>query len=38
VERAITAGLTNRQQYETDSDLASIRETGRFKELMKRLG
>lgn len=37
LEKAINAGFTNRQQYETDSDLDSLRETERFKELMKRL-
>lgn len=34
----INAGFTDRQQYQTDSDLDSLRETERFKELLKRLG
>ena len=37
LEKAINAGFTDRQQYETDSDLDSLRETGRFKELLKKL-
>ncbi len=37
LEKAINAGFTNRQQYETDSDLDSLRETERFKGLLKRL-
>ena len=37
LEKAINAGFTDRQQYETDSDLDSLRETGRFKELLKTL-
>jgi ketosteroid isomerase-like protein len=37
LEKAINAGFTDRQQYETDSDLHSLRETERFKELLKRL-
>ena len=38
LEKAINAGFTDRQQYETDNDLDSLRETERFKELLKRLG
>ena len=38
LEKAINAGFTDRQQYQTDSDLDSLRETERFKELLKRLG
>lgn len=37
LEKAINGGFTDRQQYATDSDLDSLRETERFKELMKRL-
>jgi len=37
LEKAINAGFTDRQQYVTDSDLDSLRETERFKDLMKRL-
>lgn len=37
VEKAIEAGLKNRRQYESDADLASLRELPRFKELMQRL-
>jgi hypothetical protein len=37
LEKAISAGFTDRQQYESDSDLDSLRETERFKELLKRL-
>jgi ketosteroid isomerase-like protein len=37
LEKAIGGGFTNRQQYETDSDLNSLRETDRFKALLKRL-
>jgi tetratricopeptide (TPR) repeat protein len=37
LEKAINAGFTDKQQYETDSDLDSLRETERFKELLKRL-
>ncbi len=37
MEKAINAGFTSRQQYETDTDLDSLREMERFKELMKRL-
>ena len=37
VERAIKAGIASRKQYATDSDLASLRELPRFKELMQRL-
>lgn len=37
LDKAINAGFTDRQQYETDSDLDSLRETGRFKELLKKL-
>jgi ketosteroid isomerase-like protein len=37
LEKAINAGFTDRQQYETDSDLDGLRETERFKELLKRL-
>jgi ketosteroid isomerase-like protein len=37
LEKAINAGFTDRQQYETDGDLDSLRETERFKELLKRL-
>jgi len=37
LEKAINAGFTDRQQYETDSDLDSLRETDRFKQLLKRL-
>jgi ketosteroid isomerase-like protein len=37
LEKAINAGFTDLQQYETDSDLNSLRETERFKELLKRL-
>ncbi len=38
LEKAINAGFTDRQQYESDSDLDSLRQTDRFKELLKRLG
>jgi ketosteroid isomerase-like protein len=37
LKKAIDAGFTDRQQYETDSDLDSLRETERFKELLKKL-
>jgi tetratricopeptide (TPR) repeat protein len=37
LEKALNAGFTDRQQYETDSDLDSLRETERFKELLKRI-
>jgi ketosteroid isomerase-like protein len=37
LEKAVNAGFTDRQQYETDSDLDSLRETERFKELLKKL-
>jgi ketosteroid isomerase-like protein len=37
LEKAINAGFTDRQQYENDSDLDSLRETERFKELLKKL-
>ena len=37
VERAIRAGIASRQQYESDSDLASLRESARFKVLMQQL-
>jgi ketosteroid isomerase-like protein len=37
LDKAINAGFTDRQQYETDSDLDSLRETGKFKELLKKL-
>jgi ketosteroid isomerase-like protein len=37
LDKAINAGFTDRQQYETDSDLDSLREIGRFKELLKKL-
>lgn len=37
LEKAISAGFTSRQQFETDSDLDSLRQTERFKELLKRL-
>ncbi|MGH9754087.1 MAG: TPR end-of-group domain-containing protein [Blastocatellia bacterium] len=37
LEKAVNAGFTDKQQYETDSDLNSLRETERFKELLKRL-
>lgn len=37
VEKAIDAGLRNRRQYESDGDLASLRELPRFRELMQRL-
>jgi ketosteroid isomerase-like protein len=37
LEKAINAGFTDRQQYETDGDLDGLRETDRFKELLKRL-
>jgi ketosteroid isomerase-like protein len=37
LEKAIDAGFTDRGQYETDSDLDSLRETERFKELLKKL-
>jgi ketosteroid isomerase-like protein len=37
LEKAINAGFTDRRQYETDSDLDGLRETERFKELLKRL-
>lgn len=37
VERAIALGFVNRQQYESDPDLASLRELPRFRELMQRL-
>jgi ketosteroid isomerase-like protein len=38
VERAIGAGLRRREQYETDPDLASLRELPRFRTLMESLG
>jgi tetratricopeptide (TPR) repeat protein len=38
LEKAIDAGFTDRRQYETDTDLDSLREIERFKELLKRLG
>jgi hypothetical protein len=37
LEKAVAAGFTNRQQYETDPDLESVRHSERFKALMKRL-
>ena len=37
VEKAIDAGLKNRRQYESDGDLANLRDLPRFKELMQRL-
>jgi ketosteroid isomerase-like protein len=37
VERAIGAGLRRREQYETDPDLASLRELPRFRALMDAL-
>lgn len=37
VGKAIDAGNRNRRQYESDADLASLRELPRFKELMQRL-
>ena len=37
VERAIAAGFKRRAQYETDPDLASLRELPRFKALMQPL-
>jgi ketosteroid isomerase-like protein len=37
LEKALNAGFTNRQQYETDTDLDSLRQSERFKELLKRL-
>ena len=37
LEKAINAGFVDRQQYETDTDLDSLRETEKFKELLKRL-
>jgi len=37
LEKAINGGFTDRQQYETDSDLDSLRGNTRFKELLKRL-
>lgn len=37
IEKAIAAGLVNRRQYETDGDLASLREDPRFKALIERL-
>ncbi|MCI0663833.1 MAG: hypothetical protein L0220_22455 [Acidobacteria bacterium] len=37
LEKAINGGFTDRQQYENDSDLNSLRENERFKELLKRL-
>jgi ketosteroid isomerase-like protein len=38
VERAIGAGLKRRDQYESDPDLASLRELPRFRALMDSLG
>jgi tetratricopeptide (TPR) repeat protein len=38
VELAIAKGLKNRSQYESDPDLASLRELPRFKALMQPLG
>ncbi|HEX9707313.1 MAG TPA: hypothetical protein VGA24_06700 [Steroidobacteraceae bacterium] len=38
VETAIAKGLRNRSQYESDPDLASLRELPRFKALMQPLG
>ena len=37
LEKAIGAGFTDRRQYESDSDLDSLRESDRFKDLLKRL-
>src|SRR5215510_8215204 len=37
LEKAINAGFTDRSQYESDSDLDSLRESDRFKDLLKRL-
>ena len=37
VQKAIDAGLRNRRQYESDGDLASLRELPRFREMMQRL-
>ena len=37
VERAIGAGVKRREQYESDPDLASLRELPRFKALMQPL-
>jgi ketosteroid isomerase-like protein len=38
VELAIAKGLKNRSQYESDPDLASLRDQARFKALMQPLG
>jgi ketosteroid isomerase-like protein len=38
LEKAIDAGFTSRQQFETDTDLDSLRQTERFKALLERLG
>jgi tetratricopeptide (TPR) repeat protein len=37
VERAISAGVKRREQYESDPDLASLRKLPRFKALMANL-
>lgn len=37
IEKAIEAGNRNRRQYESDEDLAALRELPRFQELMQRL-
>jgi ketosteroid isomerase-like protein len=37
LEKAVAAGFTDRQQYETDTDLDSLRNTERFQALLKRL-
>jgi ketosteroid isomerase-like protein len=37
LELAAATGFTNRQQYESDTDLNSLRDTDRFKALLKKL-
>ena len=38
LEKAVNAGFTDKQQITGDTDLESLRETERFKQLIKRLG
>jgi ketosteroid isomerase-like protein len=37
VEKAIAGGIASRRQYESDADLASLRESSRFQALLQRL-
>ena len=37
LDRAVSAGFTNRNQIENDSDLASLRDTDRYRRILDRL-